>query len=274
MNHLMKLLFIKIFLSKCLSELEKLDLLYLEGKHEDYLRQSRLLLHDLHSNQHLLSNEFPTVEFQFRDHLTAIRQSIDQQNTQKLRELGQILSTHLNNVYDAARWPYGKRIRRWSVLLLLIVILTLGAFAIKPLQQKYRNESAAEDMLKNENVYASRTISDLLNLKKALQQYFNDNRSYPNTSATWYGVVCPFGKSTADWIPGLAPKYIKTLPHDPRKYPKPVEQYMYQSNGKDFKLIAHYAIGIDSASHQHPELVDPRRPSWAIGVWSEGAKNW
>jgi hypothetical protein len=155
-----------------------------------------------------------------------------------------------------------------------MVFILLVAFSFPLLKQKYKHEKEEYDLLANEGIYKEKTLQDILVLTQALQKYYDDNHSYPKSSGGFDAVVAAFGESKEEWIPGLAPKYIDKLPVDPRKTEDSGKQYMYKSDGKDFKLIAHNPLGIDDVVKQHPELVDPVRPSWAFGVWTEGAKNW
>jgi hypothetical protein len=126
----------------------------------------------------------------------------------------------------------------------------------------------------NEESYKQQTIADMLKLKEALQKYYNAHNGYPKSSGGFDAVVAVFGESKEEWIPGLAPAFISTLPVDPRRNKNPREQYMYKSDGKDYKLIAHNPLGMNDAVGKYPELIDPARPSWAIGSWTEGAKSW
>jgi len=72
----------------------------------------------------------------------------------------------------------------------------------------------------------------------------------------------------------LAPKYIKALPRDPRHNERPDQQYFYQSNGKDFKIISHGNPDCELLRKRRPDMVDPMRDCNAVGLWTAGAKNW
>ena len=274
MNRIMKNLFIKISISRCISELEDLDLLYHDRRSGKYLVQSRSFFGTLQAQSDIFFTNLPAFSAEYNQHISAMELSLNQQNIEEIHRQQLMIDKFLNKVYSSISVRSKKFIRTLSIACQLLLILALLAFAYKPLKEKYNKELAKDDLLRNEETYKAQTISDLLNLKRALQQYYADNKQYPNTSSAWYGIISPFGVAKEDWIPGLVPKYIPSLPHDPRKFRQPMEQYMYQSNGKDYKLIAHFPIGIDDAIKQHPDMVDARRPSWAIGVWTEEAKNW
>lgn len=91
----------------------------------------------------------------------------------------------------------------------------------------------------------AKRVSDLIQLRAALELYRHDNESYPSTGGLSNVYMEPgcVGESagagdakTADWIPGLAPTYIPALPGDPK--PKTVSCYMYSSNGTSYVLTA------------------------------------
>jgi glycosyltransferase involved in cell wall biosynthesis len=72
-------------------------------------------------------------------------------------------------------------------------------------------------------------------LKKALNKYYKENRSFP-VCEPWAGVSYIHAQSREDWIPNLAPKYIKKLPKG---------DYIYKSDGKGYKIILHTDVKID-----------------------------
>ncbi len=117
------------------------------------------------------------------------------------------------------------------------------------------------------------TVSHLRELQRALGEYKAANGSYP-VSDKWDGLFSLYGTSSPNWIKGLAPKYISELPRDPRMTESGSEQYIYMSDGIDFKVISHGQSECELFRKSVPELVDPARDCSAIGVWSTGARNW
>jgi len=117
------------------------------------------------------------------------------------------------------------------------------------------------------------TVGHLRELERALGEYKAANGSYP-VSDKWDGLFTSYGTSSPNWIKGLAPKYISELPRDPRMTESGSEQYIYMSDGIDFKLISHGQSECELFRKSVPELVDPARDCSAIGVWSTGARNW
>jgi peptidoglycan/LPS O-acetylase OafA/YrhL len=115
-------------------------------------------------------------------------------------------------------------------------------------------------------------IEDLIAIKKALDAYHAANGAYPDgvglRSVIQRGV---------EWIPGLAPKFIPELPRDPSLSNSGDDpQYMYRSDTKGFKLIAHgVGANCNAAVEQGGIKMDPARTKpdgscWAFGFWTEG----
>ena len=115
---------------------------------------------------------------------------------------------------------------------------------------------------------------DLENLKAALEKYHNDKGSYP-LSQGFNGLYSIWGSSDKNWIPGLTPKFLKTLPRDPSLSEEKTPQYIYYSNGTDYKLLSHGAGASTSiAQRLEAQLVDHTRKTYAFGFWTPGAKDW
>lgn len=118
-----------------------------------------------------------------------------------------------------------------------------------------------------------RNFSDLEDIKVALNRYRAARGAYP-VSRGWSGVNSPKGYSGPDWVPGLVPEYLARLPQDPRGKRDPRIQYLYKSDGKDYKLISFGAYDCDQISARMPERVDPVRNCYAYGFWTERARRW
>jgi hypothetical protein len=117
-------------------------------------------------------------------------------------------------------------------------------------------------------------LRDLAEIRDALEKYHQAKGSYP-LSQGFDGLYSIWGRSAADWIPGLAPTFIKKLPRDPELSQEKTPQYIYRSNGAGYKLLAHGAYASCMiASRLNPELLDPLRKCFAFGYWSEGAQGW
>lgn len=116
-------------------------------------------------------------------------------------------------------------------------------------------------------------VQHLTWIRDALESLQKAEGRYPRNEG-WDGIHSNWGKSTADWIPGLVPRFLPELPRDPRLGSDPGRQYLYRSDGTNFKLIAHQPDDYVSVTTQHPDLADPTRPGWAYGFWSAGAVTW
>lgn len=296
-NDVFKGIYLKVYISKYFSCLQSLNELYSKGNTDEYLRKMEVLYSGLlrvpqvylrkaddnQSNIELIrsfsavpANPVSSIYSSHTELLSEIEQLIIDRNAKELNNLSGRINIFLDKLFNTTF--YNKRsskLLRYSAIAAgaFILLYLLAAF-YSPLKQKYLEERKQHDMIINQETYKQRTLNDILELKAALQKYNEDNKSYPKSSGGWDAVIAPFGESKKDWIPGLVPKYIKELPSDPRKGNAPMEQYMYKSDGINYKLIAHFPLGMEEIINNHPELVDSIRPSWAMGVWSEGAKGW
>lgn len=152
------------------------------------------------------------------------------------------------------------KLRGFTIVELLIVIVVIGILAAITIVAYNGIQSRAT---------AAKTVSDITAVNKAVQLYYADNGSYPNTSSAWSGIG---GQS--NYVPGLVPTYISALPSQPTITST---VYMYISNGPDYKLIVHDNAGsagtgaaklcpIVTASNL--AIRDPLRNCWAYGYWS------
>jgi prepilin-type N-terminal cleavage/methylation domain-containing protein len=138
-------------------------------------------------------------------------------------------------------------------------------------------------------------IETLHSMQLALAIYADSNNgSYPytGTGPTWYGPYSCWGLATADYIPGLDPKYISSpLPRDPTD-PTPGSadcnqdnfSFLYASNGTDYKLMdfdindgptckalikANPTLNARGAGNAYGSIV-----GCGIGYWTPGADSW
>ena len=138
----------------------------------------------------------------------------------------------------------------------------------------HAQQTAAPQKASTSISYADQAIKDLTSINQALQQYHKENNSYPSTDSKWTSKRGCYGQASDAWIDGLAPKYIPSIPTDPRNNPNCGLQYLYFSNGKDYKLIAHYPDDLAYVAKLKPELTDPNRRDHAFGFWSPAAEKW
>ena len=145
------------------------------------------------------------------------------------------------------------------VISIISLLATLAVTSLKNAQIKSRN---------------AKRISDLKQISTALALYYDNNNAYPNSGGNWDGIYTCWGDSSTNWIVGLAPTYIGQLPRDPRNHTNCGEQYIYTSNGTDYKLISHQPEDCAAVKSSYPSLIDPGRDCWAFGYWTDGARSW
>lgn len=111
-----------------------------------------------------------------------------------------------------------------------------------------------------------RYISDMQTTVKYLEIYKADHGSYPKTDGWQFQNSGPAGHD--QYIPGLVPEVTKYLPYAAEK-----GEYVYQSNGADFKLIRYQGGGIDSSewSRVPSARIDRYGADWhdRYGFWSK-----
>lgn len=171
-------------------------------------------------------------------------------------------------------------LRRWSRLACVgagLVSTLLGGCDVAEKTAKPAATAAAQPAAPPSPVdYSLRPqrISDLKAIKAALDAYAAEHHSYPKTTG-WNGYASAWGASLGDnWIPELTPKYIAALPRDPAKSDKgDGPQYIYQSDGTHFKLLAHYAGDCTPEVEAEGVHIDPVRHCVAYGFWNEGAES-
>jgi type II secretory pathway pseudopilin PulG len=158
----------------------------------------------------------------------------------------------------------------------LVVISIIGLLASIVLVSLNSARSKARDAQRKAN---------LNQIAKALELYYGANNSYPNTGGSWSGECTLNGAITATTtngvIPGLAPAYVSSLPHDSNTNISngnatcggntTFSCYAYRSNGTDYKFMAHCLPENNVAADS---LSDPARTSWAWAVFTPGASAW
>ena len=153
----------------------------------------------------------------------------------------------------------------FTIVELLIVIVVIGILAAITIVA-YNGVTARADYAKAQ--------SDLKTLNHAVLQYYAINNSYPDTSGSWR-----YQANAGDnFIPGIKPGLLATLPHD--KTNSGTYSYVYRSNGTDYKLLRHTTsesaggTGLPTIERSNNPLFDAQRATWAWGYWSSGAANW
>lgn len=99
--------------------------------------------------------------------------------------------------------------------------------------------------------------SDLKSITKALELYKIDNGQYPVTigQASCTNNWCGWDQVKGDnFIVGLSPKYIATLPQLPDIYANN-NAYLYQSDGPNYQLIRFNPAGLTTAEKTNNPLL-------------------
>ncbi len=159
-----------------------------------------------------------------------------------------------------------RRNRGFTLIELLVTIAIIGILASVVIASLNAARVKGKD--------ATRKV-ELKKLQVDLDLYYGDHSNmYPSTGGVWYG-LSPNAGNQADWIPGLAPAYLPSLPNDPVYMPSACGgwggTYLYISDGTDFKLISHCPqssnVGLTTSAD---EFYDPVRPTWAWQVSTPG----
>jgi prepilin-type N-terminal cleavage/methylation domain-containing protein len=138
----------------------------------------------------------------------------------------------------------------FTLIEIMIVIVIIGFLAVTVLTALNSTRAKARD---------SQRKQAILNMQKALEDYFTANNSYPcsgtlvgsscNAPYNWRAVInsnaCPAGGNVSTsgatgYIPNFTPTYVTVLPADPK--PATVSNncsgYAYKSDGSNYKLIS------------------------------------
>ncbi|RYM18513.1 hypothetical protein EWH13_34730 [Bradyrhizobium elkanii] len=111
------------------------------------------------------------------------------------------------------------------------------------------------------NLPFQQRLRDLTQIRDALEAYKRDNGAYPK-SVGYDGIASDWGKRSPDYIDGLVPRYLSSLPVDPAG-PAGLPgqpQYLYWSNGEGYKIVsASPAEECAVVAVNWPKLVDPAR---------------
>jgi len=109
-------------------------------------------------------------------------------------------------------------------------------------------------------------VQDLVTINDALRNYYAKNGAYPKAEG-----LAGANERGAAWIPGLSPEFLASLPRDPQH--NGVTQYVYASDGANYKLIAQGASLVGSGNVEVLGIkIDPTRnptaQNAAFGFWT------
>lgn len=119
--------------------------------------------------------------------------------------------------------------RAFTLIELLVVIAILGILAVVGLASFRSSQAKARD---------ARRKSDLANIQRAFEMYFNDYGSYPLSDASGQVVIPNVGSLAwaggTEFIDENGTIYMKQLPNDPSGN----RTYCYLSDGTSYRLYA------------------------------------
>ena len=109
-------------------------------------------------------------------------------------------------------------------------------------------------------------IQDLVTLNDAIKAHHAKTGAFPKADG-----LAGANERGAGWIPGLAPAFLPELPLDPMH--GPATQYVYVSDGANYKLLAQGASLVGSMNVEVLGIkIDPTRnptqQSAAFGFWT------
>jgi type II secretion system protein G len=165
-------------------------------------------------------------------------------------------------MYQGTAGAHAHSSRGFTLIELLVVIAIIGMLASIILASLNSARAKARN---------ARRQVDLKELQTALELYYSDNNGYPSTGGGWYSSETgdALGNNGGAYIPGLAPNYIAALPRSPGG-PSLCggwkNSYLYQSDGTNYKLLAH--CGPEGTWNSNNGFYDPSRPTWAWMVCS------
>ena len=166
------------------------------------------------------------------------------------------------------------RNKGFTLIELLVVIAIIGILSSVVLASLNSARTKSRD---------ARRIADLRQIQAALEVYYDNNGQYPQPSQGWntWSGHCPNYGNNDNYISGLAPNYIPTLPRDPL-YDTGSQCYLYRSNGQDYMVMAHITMetivgGDPSAAGNPPHIQTMDRVCCTqptIAKYTPGARMW
>lgn len=151
-----------------------------------------------------------------------------------------------------------KKEKGFTLIELLVVISIIGVLATVVLSSLGKARSQALE---------KKYITELNSLEWALELYYQDHNSYPN-SGPWSGTSELGGSYDVSgpnaYIPGITPDYISVLPttHSDEGY----DGFLYFGGSTGYKLLLHGTEIVNSFPSEGEKFYDPRRPTWSLMV--------
>ncbi len=157
-----------------------------------------------------------------------------------------------------------KRQKGFTLIELLVVIAIIGMLSSIVLGSLNSARQKARD---------AQRVSDLTQIRNALELYHSDNNSYPLSGATsavrpWRSECTTWGLlASSDVIPGLVPNYIPSFPSDPSMNVVTNRScYLYGSNGTNYALLDFSVLDPGWSARSKPSFLDPVRDGGLAAV--------
>ncbi|HBH71636.1 MAG: hypothetical protein UU88_C0009G0011 [Parcubacteria group bacterium GW2011_GWC1_42_11] len=155
----------------------------------------------------------------------------------------------------------------FTLIELLVVIAIIGILSSVVLSSLNSARQKARD---------AQRVSNLTQIRTALEMYYHDNGSYSNPGWAWRSECNAWGGFAAnDVIPGLIPTYLPSFPSDPSMNKTDnTSCYLYLSNGTDYALIDYAIVDPGFSYVSKPTFIDPTRDSGSNPCVYEGGALW
>ncbi len=250
---------------------------------EELSQRLRDKLQDLYEDFFKLSQSLPSTfsqeEFQtLGDHLRQLGRTTNHffdliaeahRDCEALEKKIQRISTPMDH--------YHRRKILWIISISTVSLLILGtlysALFLKP-PTPFEQRMAYLERFESSKKKSPR-LSDLVEITKALELYHKDHLRYPiSKDSKWSSAKTVDPTQEREWIEGLVPKYLPYVPTDPEASSRLFRQYIYKSNGTDYKILVNETDEVHMVKYHFPDLVDPKRENDSFGFWSSGALHW
>lgn len=161
-----------------------------------------------------------------------------------------------------------KRNKGFTLIELLVVIAIIGVLSSIVLSSLNSARQKARD---------AQRVSDLTQIRTALEMYYHTNGAYPSTGGAWRSECVGWGSYVGNnVIPGLVPTYLPRFPADPSMNKAAnTSCYIYRSaDGKDYALLDHNIQDPGFNYLSRPSFVDPARDGGGNGCVVDGTAIW
>jgi type II secretion system protein G len=161
--------------------------------------------------------------------------------------------------------------RGFTLIELLVVIAIIGVLSSVVLASLNSARAKTRDTAR---------MSDLRQMETALNAYFLDNGSYPDSAGNWRGTTpgCFGGNGATYLAPLVTGNYISRIPEDPNPNVSSGNCYVYRSNGSEYMFLAFRTVESFNPNgppqHSMDRLQNNTTDERSIAVYSAGAANW